>query len=353
MKILAGPSIRRTHLDIVYIWFIVDELPKSFKILMGVTDNINKNNAIGLGELKQKDFVRLGEQMYVLLIPVYPVSSSFPPDTKIYYQVLFNNVNLDQMGLCSGDNSIVYEQEVLPSFYIPTKHHHILQGSCRKPHAVRDNKTSQYDHFITIDNMLQTNKDDMSTRPSMLCLTGDQIYADDVALPLLCALKEEAKMLTGWTEEIPHPTEIGKTIIPDKIEIEDRSILLTDEMGFTSRTKNNHLLSFGEIMAMYMACWGNLEIILPRFDQIKKYNYLIYFVKLFRILTFQKIYMLPEEYEKQRQNINNFLSVSKKVRRVFANITTYMIFNDHECTDYWNLNKNNYDRLRKNPLSRR
>jgi len=64
MKILAGPSIRRTQIDVVYIWFIVDELPNTFEIYAVINQNDDKNNAIAIGQIEANHFVQLGEQLF-------------------------------------------------------------------------------------------------------------------------------------------------------------------------------------------------------------------------------------------------------------------------------------------------
>jgi hypothetical protein len=49
-------------------------------------------------------------------------------------------------------------------------------------------------------------------RPHQLFLTGDQIYADEVADVLLVALTDAGDTLLGWKEELPgdvNPTNNG------------------------------------------------------------------------------------------------------------------------------------------------
>ena len=54
---------------------------------------------------------------------------------------------------------------------------------------------------------------------------------------------------------------------------------------------------------------------------------------------------IPERLEEHRKLLRDFERGLAKVRRVLANIPTYMIFDDHDVTDDWNLNPLWYDRV--------
>jgi hypothetical protein len=63
----------------------------------------------------------------------------------------------------------------------------------------------------------------------------------------------------------------------------------------------------------------------------------------------QHFFAHMEEYKKgleaERDSLTAFESGLAKVRRALANIPTYMIFDDHDFTDDWNLNPTWYDRV--------
>jgi phosphodiesterase/alkaline phosphatase D-like protein len=100
-------------------------------------------------------------------------------------------------------------------------------------------------------------------------LTGDQIYADDVAMPLIQYLTKFGIELLGWEEQIhglnKKLTEIG---------IGERQQIMKDH---------------------------------------------------------------EDIYRKQLDQLKCAYHVLPKVRRVLANIPTYMIFDDHDITDDWNI----------------
>jgi hypothetical protein len=54
---------------------------------------------------------------------------------------------------------------------------------------------------------------------------------------------------------------------------------------------------------------------------------------------------MADNLRKERDVLTRFESGLPKVRRVLANIPTYMIFDDHDFTDDWNLNPMWYDRV--------
>src|SRR5919199_3969137 len=83
----------------------------------------------------------------------------------------------------------------------------ILHGSCRKLHGDGEDCLAAAYELISIS------VEDVSNRPRALFLTGDQIYADDVAMPLIQHITKFGVELLGWEEQIhglnKKLTEIG------------------------------------------------------------------------------------------------------------------------------------------------
>ena len=358
MKIICGPALRRTEKNVVYIWLLTDEKPVKISAYASTSETINENNYIGSGVVEGVDVKYFGEHLYAALIAVRPVTSEFPLDTKIFYNIKINDSDLMTSGegkLLSGEKGIVYGKDILPSFYIPTKHHKIIQGSCRKPHAAKDPR-AQFDQINKIDSDISSSySKPINNRPSMLCLTGDQIYADDVTVSLASMLKVNARNLTGWDESLPLNDEYG-VVFPSQLKLGNRDDTLTAENGFTSSHSENHLMSFGEYAAMYIAAWGGMETKVPRYTEVisnmgtklKKIKRAGKFTVNRTVAAYDQ-----DEYSESKKILELFLKTSWKMRRIMANTVTYMMFDDHEVTDDWNLTKDNYDLLRSNPLSKR
>jgi hypothetical protein len=95
---------------------------------------------------------------------------------------------------------LVYPGHPLPSFVLPStdvNQLRIVHGSCRKPHGAGKEMLS------ALDTILETSVSQGTPRPQQLFLTGDQIYADDVAAPLLFALTDAGDfLLEGNAEEV-------------------------------------------------------------------------------------------------------------------------------------------------------
>ena len=363
--LLAGPILRRVEPSQVCVWIACS---KSVSIQAEVfrlkssplektkfesSDNNKENqsdykNPIGIGCTKS---IRLGENLYVGLVIARPIQSTsepntnnFPTDELLAYDIeitynIDSNTNgyqkkcerLKDLDLLSGKNSIVYNKDNvnghngkrdkgihLPTFFIRGKIGNplnFLHGSCRKLHGKGE------DCLAIADELISDSVNDLDKRPCALFLTGDQIYADDVADPLIQYLAQFGVNLLGWEEQI-----IGIDRKLTELRIGERQQVVNDYAKFTSENAGNHLLSFGEFAAMYLIAW-NIE------NWPEKY---------------------PSEFEKlpqkeqlnidlQIKQLNRARNVMPAIRRVLANIPTYMICDDHEITDDWNITKEWYE----------
>ena len=98
--------------------------------------------------------------------------------------------------------------------------------------------------------------DDTIERPQQLYLTGDQIYADDVSDTLLPMLTQLGRELLGPDEVLPvDDKKVPVTLI--NFPAARRSKLMRLEAKFSTGSAANHLLSFGEFAAMYLAVWSS------------------------------------------------------------------------------------------------
>jgi hypothetical protein len=202
---------------------------------------------------------------------------------------------------------------LLPTFFLRGQNTplNILYGSCRKLHGKGE------DCLVIADELVATSVKDLKKRPSVLFLIGDQIYADDVAGPLIQYLTQFSIRLLGWEEQIHG---IGQKL--SAIPVGQRQLLIEKYARFTSSDAGNHLLSFGEFAAMYLIAWNNKNWPYSFPDVIKAISH----------KEQKRYYMEIEQLEQARKAL-------PAVRRILANIPTYMIFDDHEITDDWNITK--------------
>ena len=86
-------------------------------------------------------------------------------------------------------------------------------------------------------------------------LTGDQIYADDLGAGMLVMVNAIADAIIDGDEMI----RVDGTQFPVVLEnfpAERRLKFVQETAGFTTTDGDNHLLSFGEFAAMYLASWN-------------------------------------------------------------------------------------------------
>lgn len=311
--------------------------------------NLDKDRIIiGNGS---SDPLKLGENLYINLIIAKPLIFSgsrrttgkpdplFPQGELLAYDLeLFDNtsevpLSLKDLGLLSGERSIIYQSKdyglSLPTIFLPDdklkQGLNILYGSCRKLHG------DELDSIMMGDQMLSASINDLEKRPSVFFLIGDQIYADDVADPLIKYVTKLGNVLLGWEE---HIQGINKKLID--LEYGERQKIVKVNANFSSENARNHLLSFSEFVAMYVISW-NPEIWPNKYDDASSQNSSL---------------KISRKYKKQVKSIERNRKVIFALRRLFANIPTYMICDDHDITDDWNIDGNWYSSVKNSRCGR-
>ena len=347
MEMIAGPALRHVSREEINIWLMVNEQAQQIEVeIVGDGPSV-----LGSLDPNSANAVQVGQNAFVYLLKATPVTSGeadenlFPVNELLYYDVKFDNRGFEGFELVSGARGITYDGAPLPSLILKDVHQVILQGSCRKPHGTKSGKT-QPDQMLAADHLVERHLTHVNERPSMMFLTGDQIYADDVSAPMLALVREMENRYIGHPQKIR--LDNGKRINLSGRPLNKRAKLLTRDRGFTSENKANHLISFGEYLMMYCAVWGGRETRCPPFDDVRD------------DLISQRPARgrggsgrLPKKtYDRDRQLIEQFLATSWRVRRLMANTPTYMILDDHEVTDDWNLDEDGRDKLRNDTISR-
>jgi hypothetical protein len=267
-------------------------------------------------------------------------------------------------------DAIGYADNRLPSFVTcPASLDELVlaHASCRKPHGDGHPALQWLDSYI----------DDLhgaiAGRPHMLFLTGDQIYADDVAAALLPGLTALGIELLGGVEEVPSPVDNTKSLKVNSLTLPPAfRQRVTARSGFTSDWAASHLIGFGEFLAMYCAAWNpNLWPVLAvadtsdaglsgglKDDLVKDAQKLrpeeeqTAPVVLARptpdapddVITPLYGGTQPEadalkearlEFLGAKGQLDEFRREVSKIRRLLANVPTYMICDDHDVTDDW------------------
>ncbi len=180
-----------------------------------------------------------------------------------------------------------------------------------------------------LDMLLETVlQQDATWRPHHLFLTGDQIYADDVAAALLLTLIDAGNFLfSGNLEEVLPLVNVPARALPPG----GRAAVVRNRALFTTTSPENHLLSLAEYISMYLFTWSDVlwPDDLPEVEDIRAVRASLHADDL-----------RPEkekQYADQIQHLRQFRSTLPQVRRVLANVPLYTICDDHDITDDWYL----------------
>jgi hypothetical protein len=329
--LLAGPLLRRADRERVCVWLCTLGPARLSLLVYRAADATGA--AVGTGSAKS---VRLGERLHVHLLTATPREASFPAGELLTYDIELDAGGAPQrladLGLAGGARAFGYGGIRLPGFFlaVPAAPLHVLHGSCRK----LDGKGE--DAFWCADEVLTRSATDLSRRPSALFLTGDQIYGDDVSPGLAGYLHRLGCYLTGRQEQIPGLPPPG---VPAPGE---REVWIRDYAGFTSPHAANHLMTFGEYAAAYLmafseAPWpADVAALTGRAGSSPA------------AAAAARLIGPPRADPLLRAR-----AALPAARRVLANVPTYMIFDDHDVTDDWNLTRQWRDRVYASPTGRR
>ena len=340
--ILAGPMLRRVDPGAITVWLALKEART-------VTLRIYSKNEEG--KLIQqvvgtRRTVRLGDYLHVVAVTAHATrgDQQLTWGDLYYYDLFFQSDNredhhvpstadhLATPGILTLDptsadllHRLIYPGHPLPGFVLPPEDLNrlsIMHGSCRKPHGTGK------DMLAALDDILETKLQDAAERPQHLFLTGDQIYGDDVASPLLFALTDAGDFLfTGNKEEILPLVDVPAHALPPG----GRGSIVRNKAMLTTTTPKNHLLSLAEYVAMYLFAWSDIlwPDELPEIEDVQK---------KYALLQNDAV---PGESEEQYadllKRLRQFRSTLPQVRRVLANVPVYTICDDHDVTDDWYL----------------
>lgn len=364
--IVSGPILRRVDQQNVYIWIATSQpLQIKAKLFRIHEEKLEEPPEYSLvSDQSETKNICFGDRLYIHLIKVTPVSGFFPAGILLGYNLFFTSgertVDLGHFGLLApGDDSLVYGNLPYPSFFIQErKHTKVLYGSCRKLHGEGE------DALAAGDMLMEETFHTALNRPQSLFLLGDQIYADDVADPLFPLITSLGKQLVGKKEclskvdkRLEHPF-LRRSVR----QIRGRKFIMEQLCQFTSAHSHNHAMQFSEYAALYLFSWGPQlwEYIqekggLPVFEEEAARGKIHFvfppksrFQKEHKAERKQREARFLEESEKLRQSI----AVLRRVRRLLANIPVYMIFDDHDITDDWNISREWKEKVEMSPLGR-
>ncbi|OCH37067.1 hypothetical protein [Aliivibrio fischeri] len=313
--VLAGPIVRKSSESEINLWISTSQ-KLTGKVLITVKGHQQ------CFDITPSQGIQLGTNAWVYLLHC---QATFPANEAISYDIN------TQYGLLSKLlPHALYDNESSFTLIIKNTADYVLHGSCRNP------------HYASKDSLVIANQQHQAQQPeeraSLLMMSGDQIYADDVAGPMLYAIQQVIPKLGLFEETLPH-SEIQNCselfvhphnlyhrdkILPHYVEKNNflsRCNLYRSRPIFSSTKHENHLISISEFFVMYLLVWSP---------------------------TLWETISLPEKYpnldgkwqkmwQQEKQQIDLFVNGLTDAQQLFAHIPTYMIFDDHDVTDDWNL----------------
>jgi hypothetical protein len=358
--VLAGPILRRATPEQLVLWLAVRE-PVRVHIAIDPGPGSPFDQVLDPGHTGLR-LVSAGTHLHYLLIDLR-LDEPLPQDRWLGYTLALQPLMAAQ-GTWSHCTEwaadLCYPGKTSPGFVLPSRVGSLLHGSCRKPHHPRGDALVEADRLLARcleqDAVAQAPPDDRPVWPSFLVLTGDQIYADDVAGPMLHAIHQVIAML-GLPDEAlggseltgldcaqalyAHPAGFYRreTLLPrHKANYALIEVLFggVEKPIFTTDSAHNHLITLGEVLAMYLlvwspALWRQIELDPPPWLDPASLA----------------------QYRTECRAIDDLLSGLPAVRRLFAHLPTAMIFDDHDVTDDWNLSREWEEVAYGHPFSKR
>lgn len=420
--VLAGPIVRRIEPHMASVWVALKE-PRSVRLsIWSAPIDTGSGDDLFAGEPPRvagtAQTLRVGEHLHIAVVTatsddpllpgqIYAYNLSFGPHGTIDAAPTEDLKSLKLLqdhqpgtpGFVLGHLALGYVPNLLPAFVTAPAELtdlRIVHGSCRRPHA------DVPDLLAGLDDLIATARLEALERPHQLFLTGDQIYADDVATALLHLTTRVGNQLLGSVEQLPVNWTAGGDQPGVKLWPADhthfpagaRKAVIMEDARFTTVDGTSQLLSFAEFCAMHLLCWSNTlwPEDLPAYEQVfwgeplppLQFDEVLagialppaiwqlhtglheggayglkqlfeetrdqqHFVAihvgalLTRIATGHKAedderaQQLFDAYRRQTKVVETFRGGLAHVRRALANVSTYMIFDDHEVTDDWNL----------------
>jgi hypothetical protein len=332
--VLAGPLLRRLEPQRLLMWLVgARELPLTLRLHVA-----EQTRDISLDQ-GQCQIVPVGRQAFIHLIDI-PLDEALPQDVVIGYDLL-----IDGRGIGQWAPHLLYSDAQSPSFVLHSRIHQLVHGSCRKPHHPAD------EGLLCVDRLL-ADAQTPAQRPALLMMSGDQVYADDVAGPMLRAIHgliarlglfdeylegavvDNSASLYGHRASYYHRAELLPALDSNET-LRERFFGGVKKPIFTSSTADNHLVTFAEVMAMYLLVWSPTPwtLITPQPPQLSA--------------------DAQQRYAREQVQIDRFRNGLPGVARVLAHLPTLMIFDDHDITDDWNLSAQWEETAYGHPFSKR
>lgn len=362
--VLAGPILRHVDRRRVVLWLVASRRC-AWRLRLS---NGSTADALFDRQLRDKDEaweLPLGARAFLYLINV-SLPTSLPNDQVIEYDLAIvrsDSLHDDSLHDNALHDNALYDQgkhawirdwaphlcmpgEVCPNFVAKSRLDRLYHGSCRRPHHATD------DGLLRLDSELQKAGRNPQSRAALMMMSGDQVYVDDVAGPMLRAIHALIEILGLFEENLEGSVVADSRALREHVDSyyhRDRLLPKTEATEalverfiggarkpvFTTANAQNHLISLNEMIAMYLLvwsplCWDVIRPIEPALNEEER-----------------------SRYRSEVEKLKGFVTTLPRASRAMAHIPNYMIFDDHDITDDWNLSALWESTAYEHPLSRR
>ena len=391
--VLAGPIVRRVEPRLACFWIALSQPAAAVTVTLweglqtaGAAAGQAASGDTPLGSASAATRA-CGRHLHVALVTV-KLEAPLPPlrpGTIHAYDLAVDGRGLKALGFLKDEVlddalkphrapalALGYVEDRLPGFVTPPaaiEDTRFAHCSCRKSFG------PGVDALAWVDEVVEDHLAEPALRPQQLYLTGDQIYADDLPPNLLAMLAGLAGQVIGADEQLH---VVGTTATGQAVDAQvaaglgnfpalRRHKVVLELAGYTTGDGENHLLSYGEYVAMDLAVWNprvwsalaTPEMLITPFDP--------------DFPVVQPFWSRPEDAKAYGGDVRKWQEAAKRddsgfsamtrqlvrfragvphVARLLANVATYMIFDDHDVTDDWNLSKKWVNRCHTKPMGR-
>ncbi|MEP7295392.1 MAG: hypothetical protein ABI702_04330 [Burkholderiales bacterium] len=353
--ILAGPIVRRVEPRACTVWIALSAASGAVKLTVwkGIQMSFGGGGSVTSGDPPVGSATvatrQFGRKLHIALVTLtLPVDQPpLQPGTIYAYDLQVDDQGLRPRGLLqdhfadpahpdppSPRLALGYATDRLPSFVTPPPK---VEQTCFAHTSCRRSNAPDFDALPAVDHLIELSLTAPLDRPQQLFLTGDQIYADDLSADVLTMLSSIAHAVVG-PDEVVGGVNVGIVTYPpdditgssiddptapvdpaDRVLVKRGRLRAVQQLAGFSTSDDHHLLSFGEYAAMYIAAWN------------------------------PEIWDLPDT-DATPDSIRKFRAGVPAVARALANTATYMIFDDHDVTDDWNLSQKWVNRVYTKPM---
>lgn len=338
--VIAGPLLRRLESDRLVLWLVGSE-PLALRLALQPEGEVERSVTLAGESCHQ---LRLGTSAWLHLIDVQ-LDGALPVDHLIEYDLLIQQDGSEQR-IADWAPHLIHDGAHRPAFVVRSRYDDLLHGSCRKPHHPSP------DGLVVVDSLIQDARHTPERWPAALLMTGDQVYADDVAGPMLVAIHALIRRLGLYGECLEGATVANsdelmehtatyyqrEQLLPafkSNEALRERFFGGVEKPVFTTSNAHNHLVTLSEVLAMYLLVWSPvpwtlIELKAPPLDD-----------------------EMAQRYAREAACIEAFRQGLPNVARALAHLQSLMILDDHDITDDWNLSARWEETAYGHPFSRR